>query len=209
MNVELPKRLAERLAGPLPGPEAISRFVDAHRGVLPIDPPTDAREAAVLILLYPREGQWHVPLTLRPASLADHAGQISLPGGAVEPGETSAAAAIREFHEELGAADMAVDLVGRLSPRYVMASRFRVEPWVGVAPRRGRLVPDPAEVDELLEVPLAHLMDPAHFGSHQHRREGRVVTVPHFQWQSHRIWGATCMILGEFVTLLAEANIEV
>ena len=142
-----------------------------------------------------------------PPHLPDHAGQVSLPGGAMEPGETGQQAAIREFHEELGADDEPIVLLGRLSPLYVATSNFRVEPWVGVADRRPQLVPNPTEVDELLEVPLAHLLDPAHFGSHQREAQGRCYTAPHFAWQTHRIWGATCMILGELVTLLEELGI--
>jgi len=171
------------------------------------EPPDVARAAAVLLLLYPLGDQWHVPLTLRPSHMVDHAGQISLPGGAVEPGETSAEAAIREFHEELAAADLEIELLGRLSTRYVAVSNYRVEPWVGAAARRGQMVPNPVEVEELLEVPLTHLMDPVHLGRHQRQRDGRTFNAPHFQWQSHQIWGATCMILGEFVTLLGDCQV--
>jgi 8-oxo-dGTP pyrophosphatase MutT (NUDIX family) len=188
-------------------PDAEAMLPYLARTLPPIEPRADARDAAVLVLLYPHEGQWHVPLTLRPSHMVDHAGQVSLPGGAIEPGETSAEAAIREFHEELGAADMEVDLLGRLSTRYVMVSNYRVEPWVGMASRRGRLVPDPIEVEQLLEVPLAHLMDPANFGSHQRHRDGVEYTAPHFQFQSHQIWGATCAILGELVTLLGREEL--
>jgi 8-oxo-dGTP pyrophosphatase MutT (NUDIX family) len=158
-------------------------------------------------LLYPHEATWHVPLTLRPAHLAAHAGQVSLPGGAVEPGETTAAAAVREFHEELGDDGQPIDLLGALSPLYVQASNYLVTPWVAAAAARPRLTPNPAEVEEVLEVPLSHLFDPAHFGSHLRQHQGRSYSAPHFLFQSHRIWGATCMILGELVTVLEELPI--
>jgi 8-oxo-dGTP pyrophosphatase MutT (NUDIX family) len=150
------------------------------------------------------EGQWHLPLTLRPPHLAAHAGQVSLPGGAVEPGETSAQAALREFHEELGDDGRPIELLGRLSPHYVQASNYRVEPWVAAAAARPRFVPSPEEVAEVLEVPLPHLLDPVHFGSHPREHEGHAYVAPHFLFGPHRIWGATCMILGEFVTVLEE-----
>jgi 8-oxo-dGTP pyrophosphatase MutT (NUDIX family) len=156
----------------------------------------------VLLLLYPHEGEWHLPLTLRPSHLAAHAGQVSLPGGAVEPGETSAQTALREFHEELGEDNTPIDLLGALSPLFVRASNYLVVPWVAAADARPRFVPDPAEVEELLEVPLAHLLDPAQFGSHPREHEGQTYAAPHFRFEPHRIWGATCMILGEFVTIL-------
>ena len=203
MNAELPQRLAGRLAGELPGPRVAARFEPRP----PLwryyqSAPADARGAAVLVLLYPHHRQWHLPLTLRPEHLADHAGQVSLPGGAVEPGETSRQAAIREFHEELGEGGRNIELLGQLSAAYVQASNFLVTPWVGATDGRPELIPNPAEVEQLLEVPLTHLLDPANFGSHRRQHQGQSYTAPHFTWQSHRIWGATCAILGELVTVL-------
>jgi len=207
MNQRWIEALAERLARPLPGPMVASRFEPQPRLWRHYDqaPPT-ARQAAVLILLYPHEDRWHLPLTLRPSHLPDHAGQISLPGGAVELGETGDQAAIREFHEELGALGEAMELLGRLSPIYVHASNFRVEPWVGVMDHRPTLTPNPAEVEQLLEIPLDHLLDPNNFGSHERHDRGHTYSAPHFAWQTHRIWGATCMILGEFVTIVEECG---
>ncbi len=205
MNEQLPQWLAARLAQPLPGPMVGSRFEPHPRPWRHYDvAPPDARSAAVLVLLYPHEGQWHLPLTLRPAHMVDHAAQVSLPGGAVEPAETPAQAALREFHEELGDDGQPIDLLGGLSPHYVQASNYLVLPWVAVARARPRLVPHPAEVEEVLEVPLSHLLDPAHFGGQVRQHEGHAFFAPHFLFQSHRIWGATCMILGELVTLLEE-----
>lgn len=198
----LEKRLA---AGGLPGRAVESRFGPRpHDGRHYAAGPADARNAAVLVLLYPHEESWHIPFTLRPTSLPDHGGQISLPGGAIEPGETSREAAIREFHEELGADGLPIEILGRLSPLYVSASNFRVEPWVGVTRQHPRLVANPAEVEEVIEVPLPHLLDPANLGSHRRRSNGKSYRAPHFGWKSHRIWGATCLILGELVTLLSE-----
>lgn len=215
MNKRLPELLARRLAEPLSGPAVGTRFETAFSDPPPKDArrrydqfPPDARQAAVLALFYPHQGAWHVPLTVRRTDLPDHAGQVSLPGGAIEPGESSGEAAVREFYEELGAPGVPIELLGRLSPIYVHVSNFRVEPWVGLAHERPRLVPNPAEVDELLEVPLAHLVDPRNFGSHQRRHEGRPYTAPHFAFHSHRIWGATCLILGELVLLLEELEAE-
>ncbi len=209
MNERLPDLLAARLRRPLPGPMVGSRFEPhprprRHYGRFP----PDARAGAVLLVVYPHRSEWHVPLTLRPSHLPDHGGQVSLPGGAVEPGETSRQAAIREFHEELAADQCPIEVLGRLSPIYVAQSNFRVEPWVGTCPARPPLVPKPAEVERLLEIPLAHLADPANFGGHERRDEGRAYHAPHFLWQTHRIWGATCMILGELITLLEEIGIE-
>jgi 8-oxo-dGTP pyrophosphatase MutT (NUDIX family) len=208
MNRELPEWLAARLSQPLPGPMVGSRFEPRPRPWRHYDvAPCEARPAAVLLLLYPHGQRWHLPLTLRPPHLGAHAGQVSLPGGAVEPGETTAAAALREFHEELGDDGQPIDLLGALSPLYVEASNYMVVPWVAVAPSRPQFVANPEEVEEVLEVPLAHLLDPTHFGSHVRQHQDRDYTAPHFLFQSHRIWGATCMILGEFVTVLEGSGI--
>ena len=207
MNKKLPQWLADRLAEPLPGPMVGSRFEPHPRPWRHYDvAPPEARAAAVLLLLYPHDGQWHVPLTLRPSHLAAHAGQVSLPGGAVEPGETTAQAAIREFHEELGADDQPIDLLGTLSPLYVEASNYTVTPWVAAAGSRPPFVPNPAEVEEVLEMPLRDLLDPSHFGSEPQQYEGQAYAAPHFLFQSHRIWGATCMILGELATVLEKIS---
>jgi 8-oxo-dGTP pyrophosphatase MutT (NUDIX family) len=208
MHEELPRWLAVRLAQPLPGPMVGLRFEPSPRPWRHYDvAPPEARPAAVLLLLYPDAGQWRLPLTLRPAHLAAHAGQVSLPGGAVEPGETTATAALREFHEELGDDGQPIDLLGTLSPLYVQASNYLVTPWVAVAASRPHFDPNAAEVAEVLEVPLAHLLDPSQFGSHPRQHEGQAYSAPHFLFQSHQIWGATCMILGEFVTVLEERGI--
>ncbi len=206
------ERLARRLNEPLPGPMVGSRFAAQGRpGRAHDDPPADlseanVREAAVLILLYPHEGRWHVPLTLRPDHLPDHPGQISLPGGALEPGETSDQAALREYAEELGGNPSDVRLLGRLSSVYVCVSRFLVYPWVGVCDHRPEMRPDPAEVEQLFEVPVSHLLDPCNLEEHEREESGCSYAAPHFTWQSHRIWGATCLMLGELVTLLGEPD---
>jgi len=208
MNRELPGLLAARLAGPLPDAAASARF-EPRSGLWRHDepPPPGARSAAVLILLYPHEDRWHVPLTLRPPHLAAHAGQVSLPGGEIGPGETSQAAALREFHEELGAVEESIRILGPLSSIYVRASNFRVEPWVGAAERRPAMTPNPEEVAELLEIRLRHLLDPANFGYHVREVQGVGYEAPHFSWPPHRIWGATCRILGELVTVVEELGI--
>ncbi|GAB6166636.1 hypothetical protein JCM19992_26360 [Thermostilla marina] len=199
--------LRTRLSGPLPGPMVGSKYepfptLGRHYGAAP----QGARAAAVLILLYPHAGRWWLPLTVRSASLPDHPGQISLPGGAMESEESPETAAGREFCEELGPLTRAVH-VGRLSPIYVDASNFRVFPCVAVADTRPALIPNPSEVAEVLEVPVGHLVDEKCLSCHRRTYHGREYRAPHFQWQNHRIWGATCMILGEMITVLRDLQV--
>jgi 8-oxo-dGTP pyrophosphatase MutT (NUDIX family) len=200
---DLAERLAQRLREPLPGRVAQVLFepelsYGRHFG----PPPADARQAVVLVCLYPHEGEWYLPLTIRPTTMVVHAGQISLPGGRVEPGETGDRAALREFEEELGVPPEVVHLIGRLSPLYLFASNFQVTPWVGIAPARPNFNPHSGEVAELLEVPLEHLRLPASRGVHARRHHGVALSAPHFVWGRHRIWGATSMILSELVEMI-------
>ena len=153
--------MASRLAGVLPGGRA-HRLMAAqlsygrHGG----PPSHGTRQAAVIVLLYPHPGQWHLLLTVRSSYVAAHAGQIGFPGGGVEPGESSRDAAVRELGEELGIAAQDVHLVGRLSPVYLFASNYVVTPWVAFSGARPALRPNPQEVASVLEVPLADLLAP-------------------------------------------------
>jgi hypothetical protein len=109
----LPERLARRLRSALPGAAVQARYQPGASYGRHFGPaPASARPAAVLVLLYTQAGAWHLPLTLRPMFLADHAGQISLPGGAAEPGERSELAALRELEEELGVDARSIELLG-------------------------------------------------------------------------------------------------
>lgn len=203
MNLELPDFLRERLKEPLPGRAAQSRFepeLSFGRHYAP--PPPDARPAAVVLLLYPDGGRWHVPCTLRPETLSAHAGQVSLPGGLIEPGEASHEAALRELEEELGVDRASVELLGQLSPLYLFVSNFSVAPWVATIDHRPAFNPSPDEVQEVLELPLDHLLDESNYGRQLHRHQDLTFSAPHFQWRQHRIWGATSMILSELVALV-------
>lgn len=192
------ERLRTRLAEPLPGRAA-------HRLMAPdlsygrhSDPPAwNARPAAVIALVYRRGGEWRLPLTVRPAHLHDHAGQICLPGGASHAGETPEEAALRELHEELGVDSADVELLGRLSAINLYVSNFAVIPSVAVARSEPRFIPSSAEVAELIEFPLSALLDPALRG--HDLIPGRLLPLgaPYIEFQGHRIWGATAMILSE------------
>jgi 8-oxo-dGTP pyrophosphatase MutT (NUDIX family) len=204
---QLPERLAQEFAKPLPGRAAQCHFepelsYGRHFG----PPPADARPATVLVLFYPIAGHWHLPLTVRPATMVVHAGQISLPGGRVEADETSQQAVLRELEEELGVRGADVELLGRMSPLYLFASNFQVMPWVAWCARRPQLTPATGEVAEVLELPLEHLLLPASRGAHTRRHRGVTLSAPHFQWGRHRIWGATAMILGELVALVERSS---
>ncbi|MBX6323953.1 MAG: CoA pyrophosphatase, partial [Rhodospirillaceae bacterium] len=151
--------------------------------------------AAVLVPLIDRPEGMTVLLTRRSDSLPHHAGQISFPGGCIEPHDADAAdAALREAEEEVGLPRSAVEIVGRLDT-YLTRTGFAVTPVVGIVTPPLTLAPDPVEVAEAFEAPLAFLLDRAN-----HRRDSREYNggVRHFYampWGHHYIWGATAGML--------------
>lgn len=160
------------------------------------------RESAVLLLLYPRDGQTTLVLTLRRHDLNAHAGQVSLPGGRLEPGETPAEAALREAHEEVGIHPSRVRLLGTLASLYIPPSDFEVHPFVGWHEQPAVFAPQPGEVAELLEVPLLSLLDVSTRREEIWNRRGLELQVPFFGVGRHKVWGATAMILSEFLERL-------
>lgn len=190
------------LQRPLPGPEAQSRMAPRPRpGWYPGRLPEDAREGAGLILLYPVGGEPHVLLTLRQAHLPVHGGQVSLPGGAREPGESPAETALREAEEEVGLDRPRAEVVGILTPLHIPASGFVIHPVVALARERPDLRTSCSEVARLLEVSLAALADPSVLKVEHRTLNGREREVPYFDLDGEKVWGATAMILAELMWL--------
>lgn len=200
----LEEEIRNRLQHPLPGAEAHLRF--APKPLLknwdPAARPADARVAAALILIYPGIGGPTVALTLRRSDLPQHGGQISFPGGGLDPGETPQAAALREAHEEVGIEPTRVRVVGALSTLWVIVSGFVVHPIIGVMDTAPAFVPCPREVDRIIEAPLATLRDPANVKWGTRDRGGMLVSYPYFSVEGYQVWGATAMMLGELCTAL-------
>jgi 8-oxo-dGTP pyrophosphatase MutT (NUDIX family) len=164
--------------------------------------PHTARRAAVVLLLLKRNGKWHLPLTERPLTLAHHAGQISLPGGSIDTGESSLDAALRELNEELGF-EAPHQVLGQLADCYVFASDFLVTPWViasfePVADWR----PHTREVQSVIEMPLDILLDEKATGRLTIERGPLVFHAPCIHIGPARVWGATCIILNELTAVL-------
>ena len=203
MTVDLEAFLRTRLTGPLPGAEAQFRFSPrpTRKGWRPDDRPPGAREAAALLLLYPGAAGPGLPLTVRRHDLPQHAGQVSLPGGRIDPGESHLDAALREAEEEIGVPRESVRVLGALSTLWVVVSNHLVYPFVGITDARPEFRLAAREVDTLLEVPVIDIRDPARLGRSRHAREGVIVDYPHFDLAGHEVWGATAMILGEFACL--------
>jgi 8-oxo-dGTP pyrophosphatase MutT (NUDIX family) len=164
--------------------------------------PPSCKQAGVLILLYPRDGGLYFPLTRRPDHVEFHKGQISLPGGAQESGESLDQTALRETHEEIGVPTPEVELIGRLTPLFVPPSNFSIHPFVGWRPGPPAFRAEPTEVAELIEAPLHILLAPATAQVEEWEVRGGRWPVPFYRFGSHKVWGATAMILAEFVEML-------
>jgi 8-oxo-dGTP pyrophosphatase MutT (NUDIX family) len=136
--------------------------------------------------------------TVRKENLADHAGQISFPGGSIEPGDDSLlATALREAEEEIDLRPDLVEVVGELEEMYIPPSNFRVSPFVGLLPPEAEMVLAPDEVEEIFTVSLSTLAAPETFRRVLWRRDDRDYEVPVFAIEGpapRNIWGATAAI---------------
>ncbi|WP_420645784.1 NUDIX hydrolase [Candidatus Leptofilum sp.] len=184
----------------------------AHYHMLPTDrsrqrPPElsgHPRVGGVLLLLYPHLQNTYLALTRRRDDLNAHAGQISFPGGRQESGETAVQAALRETEEEIGVPSRKVTVLGELTSIYIPPSDFEVHPFVGWVNggERPFFTPEAREVAEILEVPITHLLDPNTREVGPHPVRDAVYTVPYYNVYGHRVWGATAIILSEFLERL-------
>jgi len=164
------------------------------------------RLGGVLILIYRRGQQLWFVLTRRTENVETHQGQISLPGGAQEAGETLAETAVREAEEEIGIHRDDMRLIGRLAPLYIPPSDFEIHPFVAYCPSEPEFAVAPAEVAELLEVPLPCLLAPSVHHREQWTVRGYEMMIPFYRLNGHTVWGATAMVLSEFEQRLRAAT---
>jgi 8-oxo-dGTP pyrophosphatase MutT (NUDIX family) len=171
-------------------------------------PPPSARQAAVMVLLYPDKDQLVVPLTLRTPGMIEHANQISLPGGSLDLGERSEAAARRELGEELGVIPEDLCILGELSALYLYNSNFAIQPWLATTGARPPWIPNTGEVAELIEAPLETLCDAGSRNAWEAERDSIRFEARGYEVAGHRVWGATAMILAEVVALVEEYRLQ-
>ena len=197
--------LRARLGGALPGHAAHGRMAPFPARAAPETLSTelnDGRPAATLVLLFPgADGAAHFVLTERRATMRTHAGQVSLPGGALEPGETPEDAARREAWEEVGVPPEAPDILGRLTPIYIPPSKFSVWPVVAAVAARPAFRAQEAEVAALFDAPLAALLDPATRRTSRRRAPLGEFDVPFYALGGREVWGATAMMLSELAAV--------
>ena len=164
---------------------------------------SEAIEAAVLLPLILRDGEASLLFTRRTETLSRHSGQVSFPGGRRDPADlTPVETALRETMEETGIDPAFVTIAGFL-PRYRTGTGFNVLPVVGLLAQGFALAPDPREVAEVFEVPLAFFLDPANRRQESRELRGKLRQIYAYHPGTHYIWGATAAILNDFVSRLA------
>jgi 8-oxo-dGTP pyrophosphatase MutT (NUDIX family) len=201
--------LRTRLAGPLPGREAQYKMASLRRleelGPHPVPPP-DAKVACVLNLLHRQGDTWHTVLIQRSTNPRDrHSGQVSFPGGRWEDRDGDLTnVALREAEEEVGVPQHYVEIVGQLTELYIPVSNFLVYPFVGVLHGPADFRPQPGEVETILTPALSVFRAPeSRKVSDVRVGDGLVIkSVPYFEVEGRMVWGATAMIMNEFLEVL-------
>ncbi len=203
------EQLRKNLLQSLPGPSvqyemaSISRLSERDQ-IIPV--PQDAKVACVLNLLHFDEGRWKTVLIKRTENPLDrHSGQVSFPGGRMEPDDPSLEhVALREAQEEIGVDPNTIELIGQLSSLYIPVSNFWVHHYIGVLNGPPLFQPQPGEVEHILRPDVHLFTDPA-------SKKKKDITiyngvslkeVPYFEVEGRVVWGATAMMLNEFAALL-------
>jgi 8-oxo-dGTP pyrophosphatase MutT (NUDIX family) len=171
-----------------------------------VEVPSDASPAAVLVPILGAAPEPRLVFTKRTDTMSRHAGEISFPGGLVDPGEHLAAAALREAQEELGLAPSDVELVGALEPVHTRVTGILIIPFVGFLWKDPRFTPNAEEIAEVLEYPLADLVAIGRKAEFEH--EGRTFTTHVYEMDGQVIWGATAAILTAFIELIRDLVME-
>lgn len=207
MGLELKDFLRERLTQLLPGNKAHLQMMAepiGQRVRLKYDRPP--MSGAVMIVLYPDEGKFYFPLMQRPPYQGIHGGQVSLPGGKREDSDSDLIeTAIRETYEEMGVKISDHNVLGSLTDLNVTASNFIVKPVVSILDYKPDFIADPREVEHIFHAEIQHLLHPKTLRETELKVAQEIrLKAPFFDIEDKVVWGATAMILSEFVEILKE-----
>lgn len=213
MNNKIILELTECLRTALPGWEAQSRLEPEARKQMRTKPTegATAKESAVLLLLFPKGDNWQLTFIQRSEYVGIHSGQIAFPGGRYEESDIDfEATALRETWEEIGVPPTQVKILGKLTSLYVPPSNFNIHPFVGILTEEPAFLPDELEVADIFTAPIPLFFDATTLQQKTVTfRDGSDVLVPCYSVNDYTIWGATSMILNEFLEIYALAMSKV
>jgi 8-oxo-dGTP pyrophosphatase MutT (NUDIX family) len=197
--------IQHKLNKTLPGNAAHRKMAPLSRKQVHYDIPEDHVKAAVLVLLFPKDQEWHISFIKRAGNKKHdkHSGQISFPGGRFEPDDKDLRnCALRETEEEIGVLSKDITLLGALSKIYVPVSNFLVHPYVGYINYQPNFIKQESEVEDVLTFPIDYLYNPKIRKTKNLEIRGyEFKDVPYFDLDKQVLWGATAMMLSEFLEL--------
>ena len=194
--------LKKRINTNLPGKDSHKKMKISYRNEKKISFNINrAKPAAVLLLLFPDNKKICFYLTKRTEKLKYHKGQISLPGGSNEKGESLLETALRETEEEIGVNKNEISILGQITPLFIPVTGFMMTPFIGITSKEPIIKLDSMEVEELFSVNILDLINNDKLITHR-QLNGRDVTIPYFNLNNQQVWGATSMVLSEFKDML-------
>ena len=168
----------------------------------------DARLAAVMCILYPTNNKPYFLLTRRKATLYEHGGEISFPGGSKEDRDRDLrGTALREVKEELGLVISLNDVIGELTAVFTYSSNFVISPFLALVKTRPQVKPISNEVSYVLEVDFNRLLDPSKYIEDDRSSSEKKYPTPYYDYEGEMIWGATAQIINQLVTIILEGTI--
>lgn len=205
------EKLKVEISKGLPGIEVQWALASSDRMIkgFPRSPRHDSTEAAVIILLYPKNDIIHTVFIQRPAYEGIHGGQISFPGGKKETQDrTLTDTALREAYEEIGISTSDIKVIDTLTPLYIPVSNIIVTPVVAWAEKEPVFIRQEEEVVFIIEADLKTLIDPSIIKTRPFEIRGEMIDIKYFDYKENVIWGATAMILHEFFTIIRRGNLS-
>lgn len=199
------ENIVKALQSELPGQKSHTKLLPPNRILKAAAEDKDrVKNSSVLLLLFEEDGELKILLIKRPAHMKHHAGQIALPGGRIEAGETDIETALRETYEEIGITEDKIEILGKLSGFYVEVSRFQIWPIVGWLNSKPVLRINPDEVEKVMSFPIAKFTPP--YEEIQMETLTGKLEVPCVKFAKEIIWGATAMILSELYDVLHQVG---
>ncbi|HUX58403.1 MAG TPA: CoA pyrophosphatase [Bacteroidales bacterium] len=203
--------LKTELQKPLPGTEIQWQMASSDRMLknFPRIPGSDAREAAILILLYPHNGSLSTVFMQRPDYDGVHSGQISFPGGKREVSDKNIVqTALRETYEETGVDPSKISVINTLTPLFIPVSNIIVTPVIGWIKERPVFNHQPEEVVFLIEADIKRFLDPSIVKVKPFDIRGEMIEVKYYDYYGNVIWGATAMIMNELLTIIRNSKLK-